>query len=80
MQTDAIPRKIGEARQEDNVVAGVSVRVRDAVWHGVAVPYRPVRRQVDEPGLRGALVRAGRGRMVLHRVGTRIMAAASNKI
>ncbi len=54
-----------------SAMAGAYARLRDAVWHGVTVPYRPVRRQVDEPGLRGALVRAGRGAAVLHRVATR---------
>ncbi len=45
--------------------------MREAVWRGVSVPYRPVRRQVDEPGLRQALLRAGRGRAVLHRAAAR---------
>ncbi len=34
----------------------------------------PARRQVDERGLRGALVRAGRGAAVLHRAARRVAA------
>ncbi len=61
------------------MTASAQEPLKDAVWRGVAVPYRPVRRQVDEPGLRGALVRAGRGRMVLHRVGTRALVRARTR-
>ncbi len=55
----------------DTGAVKLDARVRDAVWCGLAVPYVPVRRQVDQPGLRGALVRVGRGRMVLHRAAAR---------
>ncbi len=36
-------------------------------WHDVVVPYTAVRGQVDDPRLRAALWRPGRGAVVLHR-------------
>ncbi len=48
-------------------MAQCACRLRDAVWAGVQVPARSVRHQVDEGGLRQALVRHGRRCMVLRR-------------
>ncbi len=57
------------SRQKDRERLSMQCRahLRDTVWCGISMPIRAVPRQVNEPGLRQALVRAGRGRAVLHR-------------
>ncbi len=58
---DALQRQTADA-------LGANAQRAAAVWCGVSLPFRAAQHQVEEPGLRQALVRAGRGRAVLHRV------------